>query len=152
MLRGSGVNWDLRRDDPYSIYDRFQWEVQVGKGEVGTVGDCWDRYMVRIREMEQSTTIIEQALEQIPSGDISSAIPKRIRPNPGDVYVRSEAARGEIGFYVVSDGSATPYRIKARSPSFVNLSVLPEISRGCMIADVVAIAGSTDIVLGEVDR
>ncbi len=152
MLRGSGVNWDLRRDDPYSIYDRFQWEVQIGKGEVGTVGDCWDRYMVRIREMEQSTSIIEQALEQIPTGDVSSAIPKRIRPNPGDVYVRSEAARGEIGFYVVSDGSATPYRIKARSPSFVNLSVLPEISRGSMIADVVAIAGSTDIVLGEVDR
>lgn len=152
MLRGSGVNWDLRRDDPYSIYNRFQWDVQIGTGEVGTVGDCWDRYMVRIREMEQSVSIIEQALEQIPAGDVSSAIPKRIRPNPGDVYVRSEAARGEIGFYVVSDGSATPYRIKARSPSFVNLSVLPEICRGYMIADVVAIAGSTDIVLGEVDR
>jgi NADH-quinone oxidoreductase subunit D len=152
MLRGSGVNWDLRRDDPYSIYHRFQWDVQVGKGEVGTVGDCWDRYMVRIREMEQSANIIEQALEQIPSGDVSSTIPKRIRPNPGDVYVRTEAARGEIGFYVISDGSATPYRIKARSPSFVNLSVLPEICRGYMIADVVAIAGSTDIVLGEVDR
>ncbi len=152
MLRGSGVNWDLRRDDPYSIYDRFRWEVQVGKGEVGTVGDCWDRYMVRIHEMEQSVNIIEQALEKIPPGDVASAIPKRIRPNPGEVYVRSEAARGEIGFYVVSDGSATPYRVKARSPSFVNLSVLPEICRGYMIADVVAIAGSTDIVLGEVDR
>ncbi|HUN65752.1 MAG TPA: NADH-quinone oxidoreductase subunit D [Bacteroidota bacterium] len=152
MLRGSGVNWDLRRDDPYSVYNKFQWEVAVGKGEVGTVGDCWDRYMVRIREMEQSITIIEQALAGMPEGDVASAIPKRIRPNPGDVYVRTEAARGEIGFYVVSDGSATPYRIKARSPSFVNLSALPEICRGAMIADVVAIAGSTDIVLGEVDR
>ncbi len=152
MLRGSGVNWDLRRDDPYSVYNRFDWEVQVGKGDVGTVGDCWDRYMVRIREMEQSISIVDQALRQIPEGDVTSAIPKRIRPNPGEVYGRAEAARGEVGFYVVSDGSATPYRIKARSPSFVNLSVLPEISRGAMIADVVAIAGSTDIVLGEVDR
>ena len=152
MLRGSGVNWDLRRDDPYSIYSRFQWEVQVGKGEMGTVGDCWDRYMVRMREMEQSASIIEQALEQIPEGDVQSAVPKRIRPNAGDLYVRSESARGEIGFYIVSDGSASPYRVKARSPSFVNLSVLPEICRGAMIADVVAIAGSTDIVLGEVDR
>jgi NADH-quinone oxidoreductase subunit D len=152
MLRGSGVNFDLRRDDPYSIYDRFKWEVQVGKGEMGTVGDCWDRYMVRIREMEQSIDIIEQALEQIPDGDVSSAIPKRIRPNAGDVYVRTESARGELGFYVVSDGSASPFRVKARAPSFVNLSVLPEICRGSMIADVVAIVGSTDIVLGEVDR
>ncbi|MBI1803847.1 MAG: NADH-quinone oxidoreductase subunit D [Ignavibacteriae bacterium] len=152
MLRGSGVDWDLRRDDPYSIYDRFSWEVQIGKGEVGTAGDCWDRYMVRIREMEQSLNIIEQALAQIPEGDIASAIPRRIRPNAGEVYVRTESARGELGFYVVSDGSATPYRVKARSPSFVNLSVLPEICRGSMIADVVAITGSTDIVLGEVDR
>ena len=152
MLRGSGVNWDLRRDDPYSVYHKFNWEVQIGKGDVGTVGDCWDRYMVRMREMEQSVKIIEQALEQIPDGDVTSAIPKRIRPNAGEVYVRSESARGELGFYVVSDGTTTPYRIKARSPCFVNLSVLPEICRGSMIADVVAITGSTDIVLGEVDR
>jgi NADH-quinone oxidoreductase subunit D len=152
MLRGSGVNWDLRRDDPYSIYDRFQWEVPVGKGEVGTVGDCWDRYMVRVREMEQSLDIIEQALEQIPEGDVMSAIPKRIRPNAGDAYVRSESPRGEYGFYIISDGTTTPYRVKARSPAFVNLSVCPEICRGYMIADVVAIVGSVDIVLGEVDR
>lgn len=152
MLRGSGVDFDLRRDDPYSIYDRFNWQVQIGKGEVGTVGDCWDRYMVRMREMEQSTRIIEQALEQIPAGDVTAAIPKRIRPNPGEVYMRSESARGEIGYYIISDGSASPFRVKARSPSFVNLGVLPEISRGYMIADVVAIAGSVDIVLGEVDR
>ena len=152
MLRGSGVNWDLRRDDPYSMYHKFQWEVQVGKGEVGRVGDCWDRYMVRMREMEQSMNIIEQALAQIPDGDVHSAIPKRIRPNAGELYARTESARGEIGFYIVSDGTASPYRVKGRSPSFVNLSVLPEICRGYMIADIVAIAGSTDIVLGEVDR
>jgi NADH-quinone oxidoreductase subunit D len=152
VLRGSGVNFDLRRNDPYSIYDRFDWDVQVGRGEVGTVGDCWDRYMVRIREMEQSTRIVEQALAQIPEGDVSSAIPKRIRPNAGDVYVRSESARGEIGYYVVSDGTGTPYRVKARSPSFVNLSVMPEICRGYMLSDIVAVLGSIDIVLGEIDR
>ncbi len=152
MLRGSGVKWDLRRNDPYSIYDRFEWDVPVGKGEVGTLGDCWDRYIVRVREMEQSLNIIEQALEAIPDGDVASAIPKRIRPNAGDAYVRSESPRGEIGFYVVSDGTGSPYRVKARSPAFVNLSVVPEISRGYMISDLVAIVGSVDIVLGEVDR
>lgn len=152
MLRGSGVNWDLRRDDPYSIYDKFEWQPEVGKGEMGTVGDCWDRHIVRMREMEQSVKIIEQALASIPEGNVQAAIPKRIRPEPGEIYVRTESPRGELGFYVVSDGTGSPYRIKARSPAFVNLSVLPEISRGCMIADLVAIAGSTDIVLGEVDR
>ncbi|HEY6192923.1 MAG TPA: NADH-quinone oxidoreductase subunit D [Bacteroidota bacterium] len=152
MLRGSGVDWDLRRDDPYSIYSRFDWKPEIGKGEVGTVGDCWDRYIVRVREMEQSLKIIEQALEQIPEGDVQSAVPRRIRPNAGDVYVRSESPRGEIGFYIVSDGSATPYRVKARAPAFVNLAVCPEICKGYMIADVVAIVGSIDIVLGEVDR
>ena len=153
MLRGSGVNWDLRRDDPYSCYEKFEWEVQVGKGEVGAVGDSWDRHIVRMREMEQSVKIIEQALANIPEGNVQAAIPKRIRPDAGaEVYVRTESPRGELGFYLISDGSASPYRIKARSPAFVNLSVLPEISRGAMIADLVLIAGSVDIVLGEVDR
>jgi NADH-quinone oxidoreductase subunit D len=152
MLRGSGIKFDLRKDDPYSIYNRFEFDIPVGMGEVGAVGDCWDRYMVRMREMEQSLNIIEQALAQIPDGDVASAIPKRIRPNAGEVYVRSESPRGEIGFYVVSDGTTTPYRLKARSPAFVNLSVTPEICRGSMIADLVAIVGSVDIVLGEVDR
>ncbi|MFI5251070.1 MAG: NADH-quinone oxidoreductase subunit D [Bacteroidota bacterium] len=152
MLRGSGVNFDLRRDDPYSVYHKIQWDVMTGKGEMGTVGDCWDRYMVRVREMEQSLNIIEQALDQIPEGDVAAAIPKRIRPNPGEAYVRTESARGEIGFYIVSDGSGSPYRVKGRSPAFVNLSVVPEISRGYMIADIIAIVGSVDIVLGEIDR
>lgn len=152
MLRGSGVNFDLRRDDPYSVYHKLEWEPAIGKGEMGTVGDCWDRYMVRVREMEQSLNIIEQALDRIPEGDVASAIPKRIRPNAGEIYVRTETPRGELGFYIISDGSATPYRVKARAPAFVNLSVLPDICRGAMIADVVAIAGSVDIVLGEVDR
>ena len=152
MLRGSGVNWDLRRDDPYCIYDRFEWDVIVGTGEVGTLGDCWDRHMVRVRELEQSCRIIEQALESFPEGDITSAIPKKIRPAKGEIYTRVENPRGELGYYIISDGSANPFRVKARGPSFVNLSVIDDISRGHLIGDIVAILGSVDIVLGEIDR
>jgi NADH-quinone oxidoreductase subunit D len=152
MLRGSGVPFDLRRDDPYSIYHKFEWEVQVGKGEVGTIGDCFDRHIVRMREMEQSCNIIEQALESFPEGDVTSAIPKRIRPPKGEIYTRVENPRGELGFYVISDGTGNPARVKCRAPAFVNLSVIDEISRGQLIADLVAILGSIDIVLGEIDR
>jgi NADH-quinone oxidoreductase subunit D len=153
VLRGSGVNWDLRRNDPYSIYEKFDFDVVIGKGEMGTVGDCWDRYIVRVREMEQSIKIIEQAVEQMPDeGDVKAAVPKRIRPPEGEIYARSETPRGELGYYIISDGSMSPYRVKARSPCFVNLSLLPAISRGSMVADMVAIVGSIDIVLGEVDR
>ena len=152
-LRGSGVKWDLRRDDPYSIYDRFEFDIPVGRGEMGTVGDCWDRYMVRIREMEQSAKILKQALKQIPKGDVHAAIPKQVKP-PKDTecYFRTENPRGELGVYIVSDGSNKPYRVKIKSPCFVALGVLPEICKGAMIADIVAIVGSIDIVLGEVDR
>jgi NADH-quinone oxidoreductase subunit D len=108
--------------------------------------------MVRVGEMEQSVRIIEQAVEQLPEGDVQSALPKRIRPEAGDVYVRTETPKGELGYYVVSDGSATPFRVKVRPPCFVNLAALPAMSRGAMISDVVAILGSIDIVLGEVDR
>lgn len=152
VLRGSGVKWDLRKNDPYSIYDRFDFDIPVGKGEKGTVGDCWDRYMVRCHEMEQSVNIIEQAIGRIPEGDVQSAVPKRIRPEPGEVYVRTETPKGELGYYIVSDGTASPFRVKVKAPCFVNLSVLPAISRGAMISDLVAILGSIDIVLGEVDR
>jgi NADH-quinone oxidoreductase subunit D len=152
VLRGSGVKWDLRKNDPYSIYNRFEFDIPVGKGEHGKVGDCWDRYMVRAHEMEESTRIIEQAIEQLPAGDVQSAIPKRIRPEAGEIYMRTETPKGELGYYIVSDGTATPSRVKVRPPCFVNLSALPAISRGAMIADVVAILGSIDIVLGEVDR
>ena len=152
VLRGSGVKWDLRKDDPYSIYPKFDFEVVVGTGEMGTVGDCWDRYMVRVREMEQSLRIIEQAIDNIPEGNVQAAIPKRIRPPVGEVYVRSEAPRGELGYYIISDGSQNPFRVKGRAPTFVNLSLLPEISRGYLIADMIAIIGSIDIVLGDTDR
>lgn len=152
MLRGSGVDWDLRRDDPYTLYDRFEWNVITGTGEMGSVGDVWDRNMVRQREMAESVRIIEQALASLPEGDVQKAVPKRIRPVPGDAYGRVEGPRGELGFYIVAEDSVTPYRIKARAPAFVNLSVINEISKGAMLADLVAIVGSIDIVLGEVDR
>ena len=151
-LRASGVKWDLRRDDPYSIYDKFDFEIPIGKGEKGTTGDCWDRYYMRVREMEESLKIIEQALDQIPEGDVSSAIPKRVKPPVGQIYARVENPRGELGYFIISDGSLNPYRIKVRAPSFVNLEVLGELCKGHLVADVVAILGSIDIVLGEIDR
>ncbi|HYC78773.1 MAG TPA: NADH-quinone oxidoreductase subunit D [Planctomycetota bacterium] len=153
VLRGSGVKRDLRKDAPYSIYDRFQFEVPVGTGRKGTLGDCYDRYMVRVDEMIESLKIVEQAVAQLPDGPIKAdAIKNRIRPPKGEVFARVENSRGELGFYVISDGKETAYRVKCRAPSFHNISMLSEISRGAMIADMVAIIGSTDIVMGEVDR
>lgn len=153
VLRGSGMEWDLRKNDPYSIYDRFDFEIPTGKGEMGTIGDSWDRYIVRVREMEQSLRIIEQALDGMPDeGDVFEGIPKRVRPKAGEIYARTESPRGELGYYIISDKSGSPFRVKVRAPSFVHLSMLPSISRGAMIADLVAIVGSIDIVLGEVDR
>ncbi len=152
VLRGSGVKWDLRKNDTYSVYNKLDFEIPVGKGLKGTVGDCWDRYMVRVHEMEQSVNIIEQAVEKLPAGDVQAAVPKRIRPEAGEIYVRTETPKGDLGYYIVSDGTASPYRVKVRPPCFVNLSALPAMCRGAMIADVVAVLGSIDIVLGEVDR
>ncbi len=152
VLRGSGVKWDLRKNDTYSVYSKLDFDIPVGRGLKGTTGDCWDRYMVRVHEMEQSVNIIEQAIEKLPSGDVQAALPKRIRPEAGEVYARTETPKGDLGYYIVSDGTASPFRVKVRPPCFVNLSALPAICRGAMIADVVAILGSIDIVLGEVDR
>ncbi len=151
-LRASGIKWDLRKDDTYSIYNKFDFDIPVGEGWVGTVGDCWDRYYLRILEMEQSIKILEQALDQIPEGDVSSAIPKRIKPPVGQVYTRVENPRGELGYFIVSNGTTSPQRVKVRAPSFINLGVLNELCKGHMVADVIAILGSIDIVLGEVDR
>ncbi len=151
-LRASGVKWDLRINDPYSIYDRFDFEIPVGKGEKGTVGDCWDRYYMRMLEMEESLKIIEQAIDQIPDGDVSSAIPKRVKPPVGQIYSRVENPRGELGYFIVSDGSVNPARVKVRAPSFVNMEIFGELCKGHMVADVIAILGSIDIVLGEIDR
>jgi len=152
MLRGSGFKWDIRRNDPYSIYKKFDFDIPVGDGRMGTVGDSWDRYYVRILEMEESLKIIEQALEQIPEGNISEAVPKRVKPPVGEVYARVENPRGELGYYIISDGTVNPFRVKVRAPSFVNLAIMDELCRGHMVADVIAILGSVDIVLGEIDR
>ncbi len=154
LLRSAGVPFDLRKDEPYSVYDRFDFKVCVGKGEMGTLGDCYDRNMVRMEEMEESCKIIEQAVAQMTdeSLDVRALVPKRVKPPKGEVYSRAENPKGELGFYIVSDGSPKPARVKARAGSFVNLSVLPEISKGYLIADLIMILGSIDIVLGEVDR
>jgi NADH-quinone oxidoreductase subunit D len=155
MLRGSGVKWDLRRDDAYSIYDRFEFEIPVGTGMMGQVGDCFDRHWVRMCEWEQSLNIIEQILEKFPESDttdVQKAIPKRIKPAAGEIYSRTETPRGELGYYIVSKDGVNPWRVKVRSPAFVNLSMLPIISRGYYMADLIIILGSVDIVLGEVDR
>ncbi len=153
MLRGSGVPYDVRKAAPYSVYDRFDFDIPVGKGEKGTVGDSWDRNIVRMDEMEQSCRIIEQALEQMPKdGDVKENVPTRVKVPKGEIYVKAENPKGELGFYIVSEGKPKPERLRARATSFVNLSVINEISKGYMFADLIVILGSIDIVLGEVDR
>ncbi len=155
-LRASGVDWDVRRDEPYSIYDRFDWNVVVGKGEIGTIGDNMERYLMRMGEMIESAKIVKQALDQlagIEKVDVQSAVPKRVKPDAGkEVYFRAENPRGELGFFIKSDGSLKPARLKMRSPAFSNLSALSAMAEGWMISDVVMILGSLDIVLGEIDR
>ena len=151
LLRASGVNWDIRKAHPYCGYEKYDFDVPLGTNKVGVVGDNWNRYYVRIEEMVQSMRILRQALEGIPTGKYQEKI-KKIKPPAGEVYVRIENPRGELGFYVISDGTEVPMRIKARAPSFVNLSVLPELSRGVLVADLIAILGTLDIVLGEIDR
>ena len=147
-LRGCGVEYDVRKAQPYSVYDRFDFEVPVGLD-----GDCWDRHWVRIQEMYESLSIIRQAIRQMPDGSVTSPLGRRlIRPPEGEVYVRAENPRGEIGVHLVSDGTDRPYRLKVRPPSFCNLSALQKLLNDTWLADSVVILGSLDIVLGEVDR
>jgi NADH-quinone oxidoreductase subunit D len=171
-LRGSGVNWDIRKAEPYSGYDKYHFSVPLGKN-----GDVYDRYSVRMEEMRQSNSIVHQALNILPKGDIIARIPnitlppkedvetnmesmiqhfkiiiEGIKPPKGEVYFSIEAPKGELGFYIVSDGSSRPYRLKIRPPSFVNLEALPKMVEGRLLPDVVATIGSLDIVLGEIDR
>lgn len=153
VLRGSGVKFDCRKDDPYSLYHKFDFEIPVGMGEQGTVGDCWDRYMVRVREIEQSCRIIRQALESLPDGPYQAIELKKIVKAPaGAAYSRVESAKGELGHYIIADGGQTAFRNKVRSPSFCNLQVMEKVGVGLMISDLVALIGSLDIVLGEIDR
>jgi NADH-quinone oxidoreductase subunit D len=171
-LRASGIDWDMRRDQPYSGYERFKFKVPVGEG-----GDVWTRYVLRVQEMRESAAIIQQVLAGLPEGPFKADVPKVVLPDrekmktqmealiyhfkivtegfavpAGDVYQAIESPRGELGFYVVSDGTAKPYRVHVRAPSFANLQALPKMCEGRLIADVVAAIGSIDIVLGDVDR
>ncbi|MCL6632604.1 MAG: NADH-quinone oxidoreductase subunit D [Alicyclobacillus herbarius] len=146
-LRSTGFDWDLRRKKPYSIYDRFDFEVPLGRH-----GDCFDRYYLHLLEMRESLKIVEQALEQIPdSGPVLGKVPRLVRLPAGEYYSGIEGARGELGFYIVSDGKDKPYRLKIRKPSFVNLQLLPKLLKGQNLANLIAILGAVDIVLGEVD-
>jgi NADH-quinone oxidoreductase subunit D len=148
VLRATGIPLDIRRVEPYSIYDRFDFDVPVG-----TRGDCYERYLIRLQEMRQSLRIVEQALRDLPGGPIMGNAPKAMRPPKGDAYQRIENARGDFGVYLVSDGrGSAPYRVKYRSPCFVNLQGLNEMVVGAYVADAVLALGSVDIVLGEVDR
>jgi len=172
MARGSGVDWDLRRDNSYSSYEDFDFVVPLGKN-----GDTYDRYLVRMQEMLQSARIVQQALEKLPPGDVNVddprvALPPKekvyknieslinhfliieegIKPPAGEVYQAIEATKGELGFYIISDGSAHPFRVKIRAPSFVNLSAVPKLAKGRLLSDLIAIIGTVDIVLADVDR
>jgi NADH-quinone oxidoreductase subunit D len=152
VLRGSGVKWDLRKATPDLVYDQLEFDICVGEGRMGQVGDSWDRYFVRILEMVQSARIVRQALAKLPSGDYRAKVPRLLKPPPGEVYYETENPRGQLGFYIVSDGSPVPYRLKARGPSFCNLSILNEVAKDCLLGDIPAILGSIDVVMGEVDR
>ena len=147
VLRASGVKWDLRKGDPYSIYDRFDFEIPVA-----TVGDNYDRYWVRMREMRQSVRILEQAIAQLPAGEIRAKVSHLLRPPVGEVYGHIESPRGELGFYLVSDNSIAPYRFRIRPPTLINLTALKDMVVGWKVADLIITFGSIDVVLGEIDR
>ena len=147
LLRAAGVKWDLRKAQPYSGYQHYDFEIPTRAN-----GDSFDRYIVRVREMRQAARIVRQALDRIEPGPIMAKVPKVIKPPVGEAYVSIEAPKGELGYFVVSDGSTQPYRVRVRPPSFINLQAVDRMARGSLIADVCAIIGTIDIVLGEVDR
>jgi NADH-quinone oxidoreductase subunit D len=147
MLRASGVAWDIRKADPYAVYNRFDFGIPVGHN-----GDSYDRFIVRMEEVRQSVRIIEQAMQQIPPGAHCATVPLQLRPSPGEVYARIESPKGELGYYLVSDGGPTPFRYKVRPPSLINLSALNEMMVGSSVADAIVTLGSIDINVGEIDR
>ena len=146
-LRGSGVDYDLRKKRPYGGYEAFEFDVPLGER-----GDTYDRYTIRLEEMRQSLRIIQQVLDGLPGGPIRGKAPKIVKPPVGEFYSAIEGPRGELGYYIVSDGSAQPFRVRIRPPTFVNLQALRRLVKGHLVADVVAIIGTLDIVLGEIDR
>jgi NADH-quinone oxidoreductase subunit D len=147
-LRGSGVARDVRKDEPYAAYAEMEFDVPVG-----SKGDTYDRYLVRLEEMRQSVRIVRQALGGLPEGPVMAKVPRLIKPPAGETYHANESPKGEIGYFIASDGKSTsPYRLRVRPPSFCNLQALPQLVRGHLVADVIALIGTIDIVLGEVDR
>jgi NADH-quinone oxidoreductase subunit D len=160
MLRGSGLRFDLRKVDAYSVYPELDFNIPIGEGKMGKTGDCWDRTYVRVEEIYESLKIVQQCLDKLTTEhkrtrdfDPQALVPKKIRPKAQDLYVRAEIPKGELGFFFRADGkSDIPFRCKCRSCSFVNLSVLQEIAKGVLIADLIAIIGTIDVVMGEVDR
>ena len=151
-LRASGIRYDVRRDEPYSVYPEFEFDVPVGTGEVGSVGDSFARYWVRLQEMKESAKILRQCFEQMPDGPVIAKVPRKFRPPAGDAYIRLESARGDMGWYAVSDGTEFPYRCKVRTGSFAAMSIVDKVSVGLMLADLVTVIASLDIVAPEVDR
>jgi len=147
VLRASGVKWDIRKADPYAVYDRFEFDIPTG-----SVGDAYDRYRVRIEEMRQSVRILRQAMEGLPGGEFKAEVPHFLRVPAGEAYARIEAPKGELGFYLVSDNSISPYRLHIRPPSLINLTALREMISGWKVADLIIIFGSIDITMAEVDR
>ena len=151
-LRGSGFRFDLRRDEPYSVYPELEFDVPVGRGEVGKLGDCWDRFKCRVDEMKESLRILRQACKMIPEGPHKAKVKKILKPPKGEVYIRSESARGEMGFYLVSDGTQNSVRTRIRTGSFSAMGIFPKVSKGLMVADLIAVIASLDIVAPEIDR
>ena len=151
-MRASGVNYDVRKNHPYSVYGEFDFDTPLGEGWYGTIGDSYDRFYVRILELKESCKILRQALEGMPEGDYMCKVPRKIKPERDEAYAAVEAARGEMGYYVVSNGEENAYRVKVRTGSFTATQVMQPISPGTMIADVVAMFASLDVVAPELDR
>ena len=152
-LRGSGVDFDCRKHDPYGLYPELDFDIPVGKGQFGQVGDCWDRFWVRVEEMRECVKLIRQAVERLPRSEPDYwNVKKVLKPPAGEYYVRTESARGELGYYVVSTGDKKPHRVKIRTGSFAAMSIIEKIAKGLMIADLIAIIGSMDVVAPEIDR
>jgi NADH-quinone oxidoreductase subunit D len=151
-LRACGIDWDLRRDETYSVYADLDFEVPVGAPEYGHLGDCYNRYWIRIREMEQSARILRQCIDRIPDGPFWNRSKRKLKLPAGEIYVRTEAPRGELGFYLISRGEERPYRLKIRTGSFSAMSIVEKIAPGLMVADLVALIASLDVIAPEIDR
>jgi len=151
-LRGSGIKWDIRRDIPYSVYPELEFEVPIGGAQVGKLGDSYDRYWVRIRELHESCKILRQCLKMLPKGPAIAKVARKFKPPAGECYARVEAPRGDMGFYVVADGSEYPYRVRIRTGSFTAMSIIDKLSKGIMVADLIALIGSLDVDAPEIDR